>query len=309
MARSLLLLLCLYSVCVLSAPAPASTAAIPAPTGESETGDTCDADPVWANSSTTSSPPTITTAPPMPSCSLQNEDPDQGINTQGCICGSTTLPLLTVASPTDDAQSCAYTALPSSSVPNPIAVESQAWTSNCQACTLVGGIADAPSCTSVAGCQPTAAPTPTLAVNLSNNTVSVGDEDSKNGGSDLRNTMYKDLQALCPQDGGSCTSTQDAEIDKIESLSTDDEPDDGHLNFTITDSSYNSQKERDQMLVAAISTWEQAVHKSCKSVPYRGQPFPATQDDCTTGPVTKRRRGSTDGILEDRSPERQDPCK
>ena len=225
MARSLLLLLCLYSVCVLSAPDPATTTAIPTPTGQSENGDTCDADPVWTSSSTTSSPPTTTTAPPTQST------------------GST------------------------------------------------------------------AAPTPPLAINLSNNTVSVGDENSKNNGTDLRITMYKILQALCLQPAGSCTSTQDAEIDKIKSLSPDDQPDDGHLNFTITDSSYNSPKERDQMLGAAVVAWQQAVANTCKEVPYRGIPSTGTQNDCTTGPVKERREGPTDGKLEDRSPIREDPCK
>lgn len=100
----------------------------------------------------------ITSAPaptPAPSCTLQNEDPDQGINARGCICGTTTLPLLTLISATAAAQSCAYTAIPTSGGPNPISIPSTIYTSNCQACTLVGGIADTPTCTAVAGCTPT----------------------------------------------------------------------------------------------------------------------------------------------------------
>ena len=118
--------------------------------------------------------------------------------------------------------------------------------------------------------------------------------------------MHRILQALCPQPEGSCNSTQDAEIDGIESLSPDLQPDDGHLNFTITDSSYNSAKERDQMLVAAVLAWQQAVANTCKEVPYGG--IPSASTTCNTGPVKKRREGSTDGKLEDRSPIKKDPC-
>ena len=95
------------------------------------------------------------TAAPTPQCTLQNEDPDQGINARGCICGSATLPLLTVTSVTDDAQSCAYTTLPLSGAPNPISIQTVTFTSDCKACTLVGGIADTPTCTAIDGCGPT----------------------------------------------------------------------------------------------------------------------------------------------------------
>ena len=108
------------------------------------------------------------TAPPAPTsslhCSLQNEDPDQGITARGCVCGSATLPLLTITSVTEETQSCAYTTLPLSA-PNPISIETVTYTSNCKACTLVGGIADTPTCTAVKGCttsttNPPATPKP-----------------------------------------------------------------------------------------------------------------------------------------------------
>ena len=102
-----------------------------------------------------------TAAPAMPSCTLQKDDPDQGINNPGCICGSTTLPLLTVASATDMDQSCSYTAMPTTTGANPITIPTQTYTSNGQACTIVGGIADAPTCTSVNGCTPTPTATAT----------------------------------------------------------------------------------------------------------------------------------------------------
>lgn len=132
----------------------------------------------------TTAPPPTTAALSVHSCSLHNEDPDRGINSQGCVCGSTTLPLLTVASATDESQSCSYTAMPSSSVSNPISIETEYWTSICQACTLVDGIADTPTCTSVGGCTSTtsATPTPTFAIFLSNNSLPLGDKNNKNKG-------------------------------------------------------------------------------------------------------------------------------
>ena len=109
----------------------------------------------------TTSAPSSTTPTPTPSCTLQNEDPDQGIVAQGCICGSTTLQVLNVTSATDPAQSCAYTAIPTTTGVNPITILSSTYTSECQVCTLVGGIADTPTCTTITGCaSPTPAPTP-----------------------------------------------------------------------------------------------------------------------------------------------------
>ena len=111
-------------------------------------------------------PTTSITSTPAPTstltCILQNEDPDQGINNRGCICGSTTLPLLTVPSATNVDQSCAYTALPSTAgVANPITIATTTYTSACQVCTLVGGIADIPTCTAIAGCAMSTPPPPT----------------------------------------------------------------------------------------------------------------------------------------------------
>ncbi|KAL8968709.1 MAG: hypothetical protein Q9183_002335 [Haloplaca sp. 2 TL-2023] len=95
------------------------------------------------------------------SCSYQGAQPGQGIFVGGCVCGSTTLPLITLESVSDFRQSCSYTALPTTSAPNPRSTASTTWSDNCEICTLVGGIADSPSCTSVEGCTKTqATPTP-----------------------------------------------------------------------------------------------------------------------------------------------------
>lgn len=54
-----------------------------------------------------------TSSTPLPSCYLQNEDPDQGIYTRYCVCESSrTLPLLTISPTVVVTSSCQYTSLP-----------------------------------------------------------------------------------------------------------------------------------------------------------------------------------------------------
>jgi hypothetical protein len=260
----------------------------------------------------TITPPPTTAAPSMPSCSMQNEDPDQGIDARGCVCGSMTLPLLTISNPVHDSDSCSYTAMPSSSVANPITVESQTFTNNCYLCTLVGGIADTPSCAStpVSGCTPTTPAVPTATVFLSNNSIPIGDENNKNNGTDLRNELFKQLQQLCPdtlsgKDGkgnayGACDTTKPAEIDHVETV-VGDEPGEETLKFTISDSMYYSTKERDQLIAIAVSSWQQAVAKSCKEVDYEDTEDP-TASGCGTGIVKRALMTPEERRLNPRSP-------
>lgn len=245
------------------------------------------------NGSPTTKAPT-TPAPAMPSCSLQNEDPDQGINARGCVCGSTTLPLLTISNAKDESQSCSYTAMPTSKVANPITIESQVYTANCYLCTLIGGIADTPSCatTPVKGCTPTTPAVPTATVFLSNNSVPIGDENDKNNGADLRLDLFKKLKALCPDKADACDSKTPGEFDKIETV-VGNEPAEETLKFTIQDSHYDSPKERDQMIAAAVASWQQAVSKSCKEIDYEDYEDP-TKSGCGTGIV---KRGTVERAL------------
>lgn len=41
--------------------------------------------------------------------------------------------------------------MPISSVPNPITTQTDIYTVECQVCTVIGGIIEAPKCTSVSG--------------------------------------------------------------------------------------------------------------------------------------------------------------
>ncbi|KAL8747738.1 MAG: hypothetical protein Q9190_000437, partial [Brigantiaea leucoxantha] len=223
---------------------------------------------------------TITPPPSMPPCYLQNEDPDQGIIQRGCICGSSTLPLLTLPDATVVDQSCSYTAMPSSNVANPISIEREYWTRNCQACTLVGGVADTPTCTSVSGCTPTSSATPasTFVVNISNNSVSIGDADNKDDGADLRKQVYSKLKALCPDNAKECDTKHNAEIDNIPTVIGGGEESE-NLVFTIQDSNYENTAARDKMLAAAVA-------KSCKKVEYEEDADP-TATGCGSSPVRR----------------------
>jgi hypothetical protein len=248
--------------------------------------DAC-ATPTPTTAQGTDAPPPTTPAPNMPSCSLQNQDPDQGIDARGCVCGSMTIPLLTISDATDESQSCSYTAMPSSSVANPITIESQTYTNNCYLCTLLGGIADTPSCatTPVSGCTPTTPAVPTATVFLSNNSVPIGDENNKNGGADLRNGLFQQLQKLCPDNANVCDSKTHAQFDHVETV-VGDEPGEETLKFIIQDSHYDSTQERDQMIAAAVASWQQAVAKSCKEIEYEDDEDP-TVSGCGTG-IVKR---------------------
>lgn len=85
-------------------------------------------------------------------------------------------------------KSCAYSTIPGSSAREKVTKPTEVWTSNCAACTLVGEIADQDqqTCTTVAGCTPTRAPTPTIAAWVGNlSTVEIGDAEDGNGGKDL----------------------------------------------------------------------------------------------------------------------------
>lgn len=120
----------------------------------------------------TTAPP-ATTQPPTSTipCSYKGADPDEGVDQGGCVCtvsgSTTTWPMVSFTSSGTKslwgtADYCAYTAAPSS--PAKITTDVSSWTSNCQACTLTGGIADAPTCTSVAKCTPTSESTESTAI-------------------------------------------------------------------------------------------------------------------------------------------------
>lgn len=167
-------------------------------------------------SATSSTPSSITVAPTkLPSCELHNHDPDQGINQAFCLCDdSITLSPLPVTSAYSE--SCAYKSIPTGTTAiETVTTQTEIWTSNCAACTIVGGIADAETCTTVSGCTPTAAPSPTIAAWVGNlSTIDIGNAEDKNGGKDLATEMLTKLKGMC---SGSTCKGDHAEMDHVES--------------------------------------------------------------------------------------------
>ena len=105
-------------------------------------------------SGTTASPPSYSdpVPNPEPSCYLQNQDPDRGINTAYCVCDSSLyFPEL------PSTRICAYKSLPLQTInPTPSLT---VVTGNCQVCTKLD-INEA-ACTPVPNCIPTPMPAPT----------------------------------------------------------------------------------------------------------------------------------------------------
>lgn len=202
---------------------------------------TYDTGPASSAGSTITSPPAAT-----PSCEYLPQDPDQGRTVAACVCEETaTLPLITpqpsgTNSIFANSASCAYTTMPGSSVTNPVTTEVQTWTSNCQACTLTGGVADVETCTTVPSCTPTgaaAASTPTFAVFVSNSTVGIGDAEHEDQGKQLGRDMYNILHNFY-QNRTSCKTGKEnhASISNDLTITQDgDEPLKPYLYFSTVD--------------------------------------------------------------------------
>lgn len=179
-------------------------------------------------STITKAPSTSTTAAdairpgPTLSCLLHNQDPDQGILQAYCLCnGSITLAPLPATSA--QSESCAYSTMPGTSASEAVTTQTQVWTTNCQACTIVGGVADQETCTPVSGCKPTSAPVPTIAAWIGNlSTIDIGNAEDGNGGKDLAQEMFTKLKGSCDASNRTCKSTP-AVMDNVEAVLLDGE--------------------------------------------------------------------------------------
>lgn len=218
----------------------------------------------------------------MPSCSLQNQDPDQGITSRGCICSSTTLPLLTAKSATDQSQSCHYIATPTKSVPNPISVPTSTSTSNSRPTPSLAALLTA-QLASISSC----APTSSFAVMLSNNKFSLGDDNYRPDGLDLQTDLYNKLKALCGDTDHACDLSTPTVIDKGPTLVGSDVTSE-KLSFTIWESRYESTMDRDRMLASAVATWQQAAAKSYQGLPYTIEGPDKQCSSDPAGPVRRR---------------------
>ncbi len=111
---------------------------------------------------TTLSPPTatstkniITAAPgPTPTCTHYNEDPDQSVFIDYCVCSGSTFPAPSSITTVTPVNLCPYSTMPTRTF-NPKSPP-QVVTANCQVYTLVQ--VDLAICTTQSGCTPTAVP-------------------------------------------------------------------------------------------------------------------------------------------------------
>lgn len=228
------------------------------------------ADNSSAAPSTTAGP--TATAPattPAPTCYQQNQDPDQGIQQQGCICNqgtiTKTLPLL--ATGVDYSSSCAYTALASQSTIAITANFGPAVT-NTMICSVCSPVQDnGASCTSLPNCLPQ---TPTATIQIGSSPVPVGTLTS----SALSSAISSAISSLCPPVTQTTTSTTCDETSKVTipniayvedgSFSTD-----GELVVQIDSSGYNDTALLGPLAgIAALSIASSATGRNCYEAEY-----------------------------------------
>ncbi|KAK0510445.1 hypothetical protein JMJ35_006877 [Cladonia borealis] len=222
----------------------------------------------------------ITTSPTLPTCTLQNEDPDQNINTPYCICtasglpSSKTYPVLSVAPTAQESASCAYTTLPATAAS--ISISTPVITSNCQVCTQV--VNNEADCTPIPSCRPTSntvnpvstpTGTPSTKVEISNNTVHAGELS----GSKLYSAALSVMSPACPTPSGNNPTSCSSSGQGVQNVGfvEDGDASAGTLVFTIEDSNYTTVGQRNAMLGAAAQAFANAAtHKSCQNMTFAG---------------------------------------
>ena len=206
---------------------------------------------------------------PAPTCYQQNEDPDQGIEQQGCICNqgtvTKTLPLL--ATGVDYSSSCAYTALSSASTIAITANFGPAVT-NTMICSVCSPVANnGATCTSLSNCLPQ---TPTATIQIGSSPVPVGTLTSDA----LSSAISSAISSLCPPVTQTTTSTTCDETSKVTipnivyvddgSLATD-----GELIVQIDSSGYNDTALLSPLAgMAALSISSSATGGNCYEAEY-----------------------------------------
>ncbi|KAI0010802.1 hypothetical protein F4779DRAFT_638430 [Xylariaceae sp. FL0662B] len=238
---------------------------------------------------TSSSPPK-----PKPSCYQQNQDPDQGITTEYCVCDkSRTLPFLTISPTVVRTKSCEYTSLPPkntkrdamvasiiTSAPTPtitpratleqrdltITKDLGPPTTNkklCQVCTRVVNNED--SCHSMKDCI---VQTGKVTIEAGTSSVHVGTLT----GSALYTSVSSALNKICPtptSSGFTSCKTDTVSIGKIPYVSMDFLSRDGELQVSVESSKYNVSSIRTGLIKAAAAAAQHAATgKNCYEQKY-----------------------------------------
>ncbi|KAF2159423.1 hypothetical protein M409DRAFT_60774 [Zasmidium cellare ATCC 36951] len=183
-----------------------------------------------------------TSAGPKPSCTLQHQDPDSGINTQYCVCqSSVTLPLLSISSGAVATQACEYTALPSS-------------------------VNNEDSCTTIPNCLPQKAK---ASVTVATSPLHVGTLT----GDALYTGVSNALVSVCPPVTQTTSATKcsgTATIKGITYVESDSISHDGELEIFAAFSSYNQTSLRDAMIQSlAQSAAKSATGNNCYKANYQ----------------------------------------
>jgi hypothetical protein len=108
---------------------------------------------------------------------------------------------------------------------------------------------------------------PTYAIQLSNNTVAIGDAWPQGG--NIASTMFNDLKGKCNINTGQCDSTQT--VTYTVPVVIDDASYTEDINFVIESSKFDSEVSLDRMLAASIASWLSSASQSgnCKAVSYQ----------------------------------------
>ncbi|KAI1349143.1 hypothetical protein F5Y01DRAFT_327658 [Xylaria sp. FL0043] len=187
----------------------------------------------------------------------------------------------------------AYTVLPTTTAQ--VTIPTETWTSNCKACTLVGGIADYATCTTVSSCTPTLPPVPTISAWVNNlATIDIGDADDGNGGKDLATELFNKIRAFC--NDTACGFAQSATMDNVETVLPNTEGT-GTIPIKpamlLSDAVYgNDVKNFERMLALGLATWVSVLNNDtiglCKEVEYEADED-ETGSGCGIGPISKER--------------------
>lgn len=248
-----------------------------------------------SSSSPSSSPSNSPSITPKPSCTMQNEDPDEGITTEYCVCEqSRTLPLLTITPQVVRTSSCEYTSLPPKDTkravpaaetpppPPPVPTITPTATleerdltitkdlgpattdmKNCQVCTPV--VINEDSCTSIENCIKQ---TGQVTIEAGRSSVHVGTLT----GTALYTSVSSALEKICPTPTDSrftSCQTDTVAIGNIPYVRDEYLAKDGDLLVTVESSKYNVTSIRNAMIMAAAAAAQQAaVGKNCYDQEY-----------------------------------------
>ncbi|KAK8071347.1 hypothetical protein PG997_011550 [Apiospora hydei] len=253
-------------------------------------------------------PPTFHCAS-EPDCYQQNQDPDQGITTEYCVCDKTrTLPFLTISPTVVRTKSCEYTSLPPKDTKRDVAatwsppVPSQAQppitarapiitptptlagrdltitkdlgppTTNmkkCQVCTRVVNNED--SCSSIPGCV---VPTGAVTIEAGPSSVHVGTVT----GTQLYTSISNALEGLCPTPTNNARTECKAEgavaVKKVPYKSGGFLARDGELQIKVGASQYNDTQIRGALIkTAAAAAQHAATGKNCYEAEYEVEQY------------------------------------